>query len=71
MARDKSALKNIVVTTASKPHYCRNNKEHKIGQGDIRYTVKERNRTFHYCSTCAKMFLRKDINKLTQMLKEF
>ena len=70
MARPKSLLVNMEVTTAGRAHDCRHNKNHRIEKGVSRLTIKSDGDEHHYCLACAKMFLVKDVERIKVLLFE-
>ncbi len=70
MARARSLIVSMEITTAGKSHNCRHNSKHRIAMGDRRLTINSDGDKHHYCLDCAKGFLVKDIEKLQLLLAE-
>jgi hypothetical protein len=69
MAKPKSLILNMEITTAGHKHGCRHNRKgHLLAKGDRRLTILTENH--HYCLACAKAFLAKDIERLQKLLAE-
>jgi len=70
MARPKSLLVSMEITTVGRAHNCRHNKEHRLEKGDSRLTVRSEGDEHHYCLTCAKTFLSKDMERLRALFDQ-
>ena len=70
MARPKSLIVSMEITTAGRAHDCRYNKNHRLEKGDRRLTVRSDGDEHHYCLACAKVFLAKDVERLRTFLAE-
>ena len=66
----KSLIVSMEITTVGRAHDCRYNKRHRLEKGDRRLTVRSDGDEHHYCLECAKVFLRKDVERLRQLLAE-
>lgn len=67
MAAPKSLLKTVAVTVAERRHTCRHNEGHVILKGDKRLTVTEDRSKQHYCLTCARSFIARDLGRLGEI----
>ena len=65
----KSLVVQVGVDAAGKAHNCQANSKHRIEKGDIRLKVRNGRSWNHYCQTCAKVIIAKDIYKLTELMK--
>jgi len=70
MARPKSLIVSMELTTVARSHDCRYNKNHRLQKGDRRLTVRSDGDEHHYCLQCAKIFLVKDVERLRAILAE-
>lgn len=70
MPRPRSLIVNMEITAAGSSHNCRNNDGHRITKGVKRLTIKSDGDLHHYCLTCAKGFLVKDVERLCTLLAE-
>lgn len=70
MGKAKSFLRRIEITVAARAHNCRFNKAHRIQSGDRRLTLKEERSEKHYCLTCGRTFLERDLGRLKEMLDD-
>lgn len=70
MARPKSLIVSMEITTAGRAHNCRHNDAHRIEKGVRRLTVKSDGDEHHYCLNCATGFLVKDVERLQAVLTE-
>jgi len=69
MAKPKSLILSMEITTAGHKHGCRHNRrKHLLAKGDRRLTILSDNH--HYCLACAKTFLTNDIGRLQKLLTE-
>jgi len=68
MARARSLIVSMEITTAGKSHNCRHNSKHRISMGDRRLTINSDGDKHHYCLECARGFLAKDIENLRLLL---
>jgi hypothetical protein len=67
---DKSLLVSMTITEAKQAHNCRFNKKHRIEKGDARLTIKQDRNDHHYCLSCARKFIAKDIERLRSIQVE-
>lgn len=70
MARPRSLIVSMEITTAGSSHNCRNNDGHRIPKGAKRLTIKSDGDRHHYCLACAKGFLAKDAERLRDLIGE-
>lgn len=70
MSRPKSTLKNINLTIAKSAHNCKHNSSHRILKGDKRLTIKEDRSNKNYCLTCALASLKRDMEKIQDLVDE-
>jgi hypothetical protein len=70
MGRPKSLIVSMDITSAGKAHACRHNSTHQFQKGDPRLTIKVDGDEHHYCLTCARAFLVKDIERLQKLLAD-
>ncbi len=63
----KSVVVSMEVTTAKSSHNCRFNKKHRICMGDARLTIKEDGSPLNYCLPCARAFLTKGLERLSEL----
>lgn len=70
MARPRSLIVRMEITTAGKSHNCRHNDGHRIPMGVQRLTISDDGDKHHYCLDCAKSFLEKDIDRLRTLLAQ-
>lgn len=68
MARPKSLIVSMEITVAGNSHNCRNNEGHRIAKGVERLTINTDDGPRHYCLTCARVFLIRDIERLRTLL---
>lgn len=61
MPRIRSLLTYTEIDVALKSHDCQGNKRHRISRGDARLKVREARGWDHYCLTCAKTIVQRDI----------
>lgn len=64
MARVKSLITQTRVDRAKRSHGCQANSNHRIEMGDARLKVKNGRSWDHYCISCAKIILERDMEKL-------
>ena len=70
MRRPRSLIVSMEITAAGNSHNCRYNDTHRITKGMKRLTIKSDGDRHHYCLTCAKSFLAKDIDRLRAILSD-
>lgn len=70
MARAKSVLVSMEITTVGRAHDCRFNKKHRLEKGMSRLTIKEDGDEHHYCLSCARTFLLQGAVRLQTLLQE-
>lgn len=70
MARAKSVLVSMEITTVGRAHDCRFNKKHRLEKGMSRLTIKEDGDEHHYCLSCARTFLLQAAERLQTLLQE-
>ena len=70
MPRPKSLIVSMAITVAGNSHNCRHNDGHRIPKGAKRLTVSSDGDKHHYCLSCAKTFLTKDVDRLRVVLAE-
>lgn len=70
MARPKSVLVSMEITTVGRAHVCRYNKNHRLEKGMPRLTIKEDGDERHYCLSCARTFLLQGTERLRTLLAE-
>jgi hypothetical protein len=70
VARPRSLIVSMEITTAGRAHNCRHNDAHRIEKGVKRLTVKSDGDEHHYCLNCATGFLMKDVERLHAFLAE-
>jgi hypothetical protein len=63
----KSVVVSMEITTAKISHNCRFNKKHRIHKGDARLTIKEDGSPLNYCLPCARAFLTKGLERLSDL----
>ena len=66
----KSLIVSMEITTVGRAHDCRYNKRHRLEKGNRRLTIRSDGDEHHYCIECAKVFLRKDVERLRQFLEQ-
>lgn len=66
----KSLIVSMEITTVGRAHDCRYNKRHRLEKGNRRLTIRSDGNEHHYCIECAKVFLRKDVERLRQFLQQ-
>jgi len=66
----KSLIASMEITTVGRAHDCRYNKRHRLEKGQRRLTVYSDGDEHHYCLDCAKVFLRKNVERLRQFLND-
>lgn len=71
MARPRSLIVSMEITTVGRSHDCRYNKSHRLEKGDRRLTVRSNGDMHHYCFACAKVFLANGVERLQELLAEF
>lgn len=70
MARAKSVLVSMELTTVGRAHDCRFNKKHRLEKGMSRLTIREDGDERHYCLSCARSFLLQGAERLQTLLSE-
>ena len=70
MPRHRSLIVSMEWTRAGRAHFCRSNKNHRLGKGQRRLTIKSDGDEHHYCVPCAKTFLASDIKRLQLLLEQ-
>lgn len=70
MARPKSLIVNMQITTAARAHNCRQSAQHRIEKGTKRLTIKSDGNAHHYCLPCARGFFVKDLERMQAILAE-
>lgn len=63
----KSLVIRTEVDTAGKAHDCQANAKHRVKKGDVRLKVRNGRSWDHYCLTCAKNIIERDIAKLKEL----
>ena len=66
----KSIVTKTLIDEASRSHYCRANKKHRIHTGDTRMKIRSGRSWVHYCTECARKIIENDIVKLQKILDE-
>lgn len=64
MPRIKSLVIHVEVDAAQKAHDCQGNSRHRIERGDARLKVRNERGWDHYCLSCAKTIVERDIASL-------
>lgn len=70
MARAKSVLVSMEITTVGRAHDCRFNRKHRLEKGMSRLTIKEDGDERHYCLACARTFLLQGTERLRTLLSD-
>jgi len=70
MARPKSVLVSMEITTVGRAHDCRYNKNHHLEKGMSRLTIKEDGDEHHYCLACARAFMLHGTERLRALLAD-
>lgn len=70
MPRPKSLLVSMEITVAGRAHNCRFNEDHRIQKGDKRLTIKVEGDDHHYCLSCARCFMLRDLARLNGLLAD-
>ena len=70
MARPRSLVAKMEMTTAGRAHDCRSNRRHRLEKGDRRLTVWSDGRPHHYCLVCGEDFLVRGIGRLRELMAE-
>ena len=70
MARIRSLVTRVEVDTARRAHHCQANGRHRVERGDKRLRVTKNRSVDHYCLSCAKTIVERDIAKLTALSRE-
>lgn len=73
MARQRSLLRTVSVSTAGRRHSCRSDDSHVLLKGDTMLVVKVDRDKFHYCTQCALLFIdtaRRTLTALAEQLGE-
>jgi hypothetical protein len=65
----KSLILQVTIDTAGKAHNCQASSKHRIEKGDVRLKVRNGRSWDHYCLTCAKNIIGRDIQKLIELQK--
>ena len=68
MARHRSLLKNISITSAQRSHSCRHDDTRIIKKGESRLTIKEGRDIHHYCLETGELFLKNALRRVTELL---
>lgn len=71
MARIKSLLIPVDVDEALKAHNCQANASHRIERGDRRLKVRNGRSWDHYCLSCARRIVERDIAALQEVTGKF
>ena len=71
MARIKSLLIGVQVDQAKKSHNCQANSAHRIQGGDTRLKVRNGRSWDHYCVSCARTIIERDILELQKLRGNF
>ena len=69
MAR-KSLIKRSRVEDTAKAHNCQANNNHRLQRGDKRLAIWKDRSAENYCGACAKEIIKRDIEKLTLLVKQ-
>lgn len=67
----KSLIVGAMIDHAKKSHNCQANSRHRINSGDLRLKVKNGRSWDHYCESCARTIISRDIDKLTALFSSF
>lgn len=67
----KSLITRVEVDRALRAHNCQANHRHRLERGHARLKVRNGRSWDHYCVTCAKEILARDVARLTQLLGRF
>lgn len=70
MARPKSLIVSMQITTAGRAHNCRQSAQHRIEKGTKRLTITSSGDKHHYCLPCAQSFFVKDLERMRALLEE-
>jgi hypothetical protein len=70
MARARSLILSMEVTTAARSHNCRHSDNHRIPMGARRLTITSDGDKHHYCLGCAQNFLTRDMERLKALLDQ-
>ncbi len=66
----KSLVIRVEIDQAKHSHYCQASKRHRISMGDSRLKVRNARSWDHYCISCAKIIVERDLAKLQQLARD-
>lgn len=70
MARPRSLIVSMEITTAARAHNCRQSERHRIERDMKRLTIKSDGNAHHYCLACAHSFFVRDLDRMQSILAE-
>ena len=70
MARIRSFVTGVEVDTAKRAHNCQANGRHRVERGEKRLRVTKNRTVDHYCLSCAKTIIERDMAKLRSLARE-
>lgn len=69
MASLRSLVTRTLIDQAGASHNCQRDSSHRIAKGERRLKVKNNRSWDHYCLSCARLILQKDLTKIQDLIE--